>query len=48
MLEMDNIPLYELQTLYYQLWKEREEESKMSEEERSGAALGRMIEDEIY
>jgi len=48
MLELDQLPLYELQTLYYQLWKEKDEESKMTEEERSGAALGRMVEDNVY
>lgn len=47
MSEMDSMPLYELQSLYFQFWRDKEAEEKMTEEERSGAALGRMIEENI-
>lgn len=47
MVELDQLPLYELQTLYYLFWKEKEAEQKMTEEEKSAAAIGRMVEDNI-
>lgn len=46
-MELDQLPFYEVQTLYYLLWKEREEESKLSEEEKGAKALDNMIEDEM-
>lgn len=47
MLELDKLPIYELQIMYYQFWKEREEESKMTPEQQGAAALGRVIEESI-
>ena len=47
MLEIDQLPLYELQTMYYLFWKEKEAEKAMTEEERAGAALGKIVEDNI-
>lgn len=47
MLDLDQMPLYEFQTLYYQLWKDRIAEEKMSKEERAGIALQNAIEDEL-
>ena len=45
MIDLDNLPLYEIQTLYYLLWKEKEEESKLTDQERGARELGRVIED---
>lgn len=47
MVELDQLPLYELQTMYYQFWKDRLAESKMTDEQRGNAALSKMIEDNI-
>lgn len=47
MVEMDQLPFYEVHTLYYQLYKEKEAESKLSEEEQQARAMGRMMEDNI-
>lgn len=51
MVELDQLPLYELQTMYFLFWKEREAEkeaeSKMTDEQKAGAAVGRLIEDNI-
>lgn len=47
MLELDQLPIYELHSLYYVYYKEKEAESKMTEEEKAANAMGRMIEDNI-
>lgn len=47
MVELDKLPMYEIQTLYYLLWKEKEAESKLTDEEKAGAALGKVIEDNM-
>lgn len=47
MLELDQLPIYELHSLYYVYFKEKEAESKMTEEEKAASAMGRMIEDNI-
>lgn len=47
MVELDQLPLYELHTMYYQWWRDRDAEAKLTEEERSNAAVGKVIEDII-
>lgn len=44
-MELDQLPLYELHTLYYQWWREKDAEAKMTKEERNNAAMGKMIEE---
>ena len=47
--EMDHLPLYELQTLYYQYWvekvAEKEAESKMSEDDKAAKGLSTLMEE---
>lgn len=45
MVELDYLPLYELHTMYYQFWKDKIAESKMTDEQKGSAALSKMIED---
>ncbi len=47
MYELDLLPLYELQTMYYMVWKEKEEESKMTEEQKAGKAIGNALQDAL-
>lgn len=47
MLELDQLPVYEVHTMYYAYFKEREAESKLTDEEKAANAMGRMIEDNI-
>lgn len=42
--ELDLLPFYEVHTLYYAYWKEKEAESKMTEEQKGAVALGRALE----
>lgn len=44
MYDIDFLPFYEVQTLYYAYWKEKEAESKMTQEQKGAAALGRALE----
>lgn len=48
-MEMDHLPLYELQTLYYQYWvekvAEKEAESKMSEDDKAAKGLSTLMEE---
>ena len=43
--EIDNMPLYELQTLYYTFWREREEEKKLTPEQKQSVGLARALGD---
>ena len=45
--DIDSLPFYEIHTLYYVYWKEKEAESKMTEEQKSAAALGRALENSM-
>lgn len=47
MVELDQLPIYELQTLYYVYFKEKEAESKLTEEQKAANAMGRAIEDNL-
>lgn len=47
MLELDQLPMYEIHTMYHVYFKEREEESKLPQNEQAARAMGRMIEDNI-
>lgn len=44
MYDMDLLPFYEVHTMYYAYWKEKEAESKMTDEQKGAAALGRALE----
>ena len=45
MFELDKLPIYEVHTMYYEYFREREAESKLSKEEQAANAMGRIIED---
>ena len=45
MFELDKLPIYEVHTMYYEYFREREAESKLSKEEQATNAMGRIIED---
>jgi hypothetical protein len=45
--ELDLLPLYELQAMYYMVWKEKEVESKMTEEQKAGKAIGNALQDAL-
>lgn len=45
MVELDQLPIYEVHTMYYEYFKEREAESKLTKEEQAANAMGRIIED---
>ena len=45
MVELDQLPIYEVHTMYYAYFKEREAESKLTKEEQAANAMGRIIED---
>lgn len=45
MVELDQLPIYEVHTMYYEYFREREAESKLTKEEQAANAMGRMIED---
>ena len=45
MFELDKLPIYEVDTMYYEYFREREAESKLSKEEQAANAMGRIIED---
>lgn len=45
MSELNELPVYEYQILYYIWNKEREEEAKLSDKEKGARQLGRVIED---
>ena len=45
MFELDKLPIYEVNTMYYEYFREREAESKLSKEEQAANAMGRIIED---
>ena len=47
MTELDNLPLYELQTLYYIFWKEKEAESNMTDDEKSAKAIADVMQDHL-
>lgn len=47
MVDLDKLPLYEFHTLYFYYWKEKEEESKMTDEQKSAAAVGRVLEESM-
>ena len=47
LLELDQLPFREVQSMYYIFYKEREAEEKLSKEEKAANAMGRMIEDNI-
>ncbi len=44
---MNDLPIYELQKLYYIFIKEKEEEAKLSDKEKGAKQFGRMIEDNL-
>ena len=44
---MDQLPLYELQLLYYQYWIEKEAESKMSDNDKAAKGLATMMEESL-
>lgn len=46
-MEMDQLPLYELQTMYYIFFKDKEAEAKMTKDEKAAYAMGKMIEDHV-
>ena len=45
--DIDFLPFYEVQTLYYAYWKEKEAESKMTESQKGAAALGKVLENSM-
>ena len=45
--ELDLMPVYELQTLYYLVWKEREEDKKLNKDQQAAKALGNALENEL-
>lgn len=47
MIDMDEMPLYEIHTMYYLFWKEKDEESKMTDEQKGAKALGQVIENSM-
>lgn len=47
MLEFDHLLLSDINTLYYVYWREKEEDSKLSKEEKGARQVGRMIEDNL-
>ena len=47
MFELDHLPMYEIHSMYYVYFKEREAESKLTDEEKAANAMGRMIADTI-
>ncbi len=47
MVELDQLPIYEVHTMYHIYFEEREAESKLTKEEQAANAMGRMIEDNI-
>lgn len=47
MLEMNELPIYELQVLEYVVSKDMEEEAKLSDNEKGAKQFGRMIEDNL-
>ncbi len=47
MVDLDQLPLYELQMLSYQFWQDREAEEKMSDKEKAGAAFAKVIADNV-
>lgn len=47
MYELDKLPYYELETMYYAFFKEKEAESKLTEKQKAANAVGRMIEDNV-
>lgn len=47
MYDLDLLPFYEIHTLYYAYWKEKEAESKMTEEQKSAATFSRALENSM-
>lgn len=47
MVDLDQLPLYELQMLSYQFWQDRKAEEKMTDQEKAGAAFARAIADNV-
>ena len=45
--ELDEIPLYEFQFLYYQYYNEVREEQRMTNEQKGAKALTDMIQDNL-
>lgn len=44
---MDQLPYYELHLMYYMYVLQREEEKKMTEEQKGAKALGEALEDSM-
>jgi hypothetical protein len=47
MVDLDRLPIYELHTMYYMLWREKEEESKMTDDQKAGKAIGNVLQDAL-
>lgn len=47
MRDLDFLPVYEIHTMYYMLWKEKEEESKMTDDQKAGKAIGNVLQDAL-
>lgn len=47
MRDLDFLPVYELHTMYYMLWREKEEESKMTDDQKAGKAIGNVLQDAL-
>lgn len=43
MLEMDQLSLFELQTLYYIYWREKTAEEQLSDEQKSALAFSKAM-----
>lgn len=47
MVDLDKLPFYELHTMFYMVMREREEEAKMTEEQKGAKAFGEVLEDSM-